>query len=68
MQFCIGLLTVELWLCSFCSLDFRTLHDHCQRAGPPFELQEKCTLTLLSIEDFYFIRTSIYTNIEAFTF
>jgi hypothetical protein len=32
MKFCIGLLTVESWLCFFCSLDFRTLRDHC-RAG-----------------------------------
>ena len=30
MQFCIDLLTVELWQCSFCSLDFRTLRDHCR--------------------------------------
>ena len=32
MIFCIGLLTVVSWLCFFCSLDFRTLRDHC-RAG-----------------------------------
>ena len=25
---CLSLITVELWLCSFCSLDFRTLCDH----------------------------------------
>ena len=29
MQFCTDLLMVELWRCSFCSLDFRTLCDHC---------------------------------------
>jgi hypothetical protein len=28
MNFSIGLLTVESWLCSFCSLDFWTLSDH----------------------------------------
>ena len=28
MLFCIGLLTVGLRLCIFCSLHFRTLHDH----------------------------------------
>ena len=30
--FCIGFLTVGSWLCIFCSLDLRTLGDHC-RAG-----------------------------------
>ena len=30
MIFCIGLLTVVSWLCFLCSLDFRTLHDHCR--------------------------------------
>ena len=32
MIFCIGLLTVVSWLCFLCSLDLRTLRDHC-RAG-----------------------------------
>ena len=30
MLFCIGLLTVGLRLCTFCSLHFRTLRDHCR--------------------------------------
>ena len=53
MIFCIGLLTVVSWLCSFCSLDFRTLRDHC-RATLRIMIHEryfKLSCTLLALRD-----------------
>ena len=54
MIFCIGLLTVVSWLCSFCSLDFWTLRDHC-RATLQIMIHEryfKLSCTLLALRPY----------------
>ena len=50
MIFCIGLLTMALSLCSFCSLDFRTLRDHC-RATLQIMWYFKLSCALLALRD-----------------
>ena len=49
----IGLLTVVSWLCSFCSLDFRTLHDHCHATLRIMIHKQyfKLSCTLLALRD-----------------
>ena len=48
MLFCIGLLTVELWLCSFCSVDFRTLCDHCHVGQATLQIMSNILNTAVS--------------------
>ena len=68
MIFCISLLTVVSWLCFFCSLNFRTLHDHC-RATLQIMIHEqyfKLSCALLALRDLTVVYHYVWDHLLIF--